>query len=77
MEVFVYQVCDDKLGDAEALTSAAPLPDLRPIDMISALSQGHTFSLDVTRSATGSTAHAAYVLSGVPALIPGAGSARL
>lgn len=45
--------------------------------MISALSQGHTFSLDVTRAATGSSAHADYVLSGVPALIPGAGSARL
>ena len=76
-DVSVAQVCDDKLGDAEVLTSAVPLPDLRPIDMISALSQGHTFSLDVTRAATGSSAHADYVLSGVPALIPGAGSARL
>ena len=53
-DVSVAQVCDDKLGDAEVLTSAVPLPDLRPIDMISALSQGHTFSLDVTRAATGS-----------------------
>ena len=76
-DVSVAQVCDDKLGDAEVLTSAVPLPDLRPIDMISALSQGHTFSLDVMRAATGSSAHADYVLSGVPALIPGAGSARL
>ena len=76
-DVSVAQVCDDKLGDAEVLTSAVPLPDLRPIDMISALSQGHTFSLDVTRAATDSSAHADYVLSGVPALIPGAGSARL
>ena len=76
-DVSVAQVCDDKLGDAEVLTSAVPLPDLKPIDMISALSPGHTFARDVTRAATGSSAHADYVLSGVPALIPGAGSARL
>ncbi|MFR5787254.1 MAG: hypothetical protein ACLUHE_09195 [Christensenellales bacterium] len=59
------------------MTSAVPLPDLRPIDMISALSQGHTFSLDVTRAATGSSAHADYVLSGVPALDFRRRSARL
>lgn len=34
-DVSVAQVCDDKLGDTEVLTSAVPLPDLRLIDMIS------------------------------------------
>ena len=76
-DVSVAQVCDNKLGDTEVSTSAAPLSDLKPIDMIGALSQGHTFSLDVTRAATGANAHADYAFSGVPALIPGAGSARL
>ena len=76
-DVSVAQVCDDKLGAAEVFTSAVPLSDLKPVDMIGVLSQGHSFSVDVTRAATGANAHADYVFSGVPALIPGAGSARL
>ena len=30
-DVSVAQVCDDKLGDAEVLTSAVPLPDRKSV----------------------------------------------
>ena len=76
-DVSVTQKALDALGPAAVSTNAEALSDLKPIDMIEALSQPHTFSVDVTRAASGSNAHADYALSGMPALVPGAGSARL
>ena len=76
-DVSVTQKALDALGPAAVSTNAEALADLKPIDMIEALSQPHTFSVDVTRAASGSNAHADYALSGMPALVPGAGSARL
>ena len=76
-DVSVTQKALDTLGPAAVSTNAEALSDLKPIDMIEALSQPHTFFVDVTRAASGSNAHADYTLSGMPALVPGAGSARL
>ena len=76
-DVRVTQKALDALGPAAVSTNAEALSDLKPIDMIEALSQPHTFSVDVTRAASGSNAYADYALSGMPALVPGAGSARL
>ena len=76
-DVSITQKALDALGPAAVSTNAEALADLKPIDMIEALSQPHTFSVDVTRAASGSNAHADYALSGMPALVPGAGSARL
>ena len=55
-DVSVTQKALDALGPAAVSTNAEALSDLKPIDMIEALSQPHTFSVDVTRAASGSPA---------------------
>ena len=64
-------------GPVAAETDVVPFSGTDAREMIEAVRDVSSISLDVSRASTGSSAHADYTYSGVPALVPGAACASL
>ncbi|MBR5560703.1 MAG: hypothetical protein IKU73_04745, partial [Clostridia bacterium] len=76
-EIRVESLTSDAYGPASAETDVQPVSGLKPAAMTEAVRGMRSFELDVTRAAGGQNAHAEYTLSGMPAVVPGAASARM
>ena len=64
-------------GPAAAETDVVAFESADAREMIETVRDVSTIQLDVSRSTTGTNAHADYTFSGVPALVPGSACARL
>ena len=76
-EVAVSSFASSPYGDAYAQTSQQPLSISDAPEMVKAIRGDRTLSLGIERASTERRADATYTVSGFPALIPGAASARL
>jgi len=76
-EIRVDTLTSDAYGPASARTDVEPVSGLTPSAMNEAVRGVRSFELDVTRAAGGQNAHAEYTLAGMPAVVPGAASARM
>ena len=75
--VLVETAAQSSYGPASAQTNAVSLETTDVREMIEAIRSEGTAALSVSRASRDRHANAAYTFSGVPALVPGAASARL
>ena len=64
-------------GPATVATDAQPVQEIDPAKMTEIVRGPRHVTLDVTRTTGGYNAHGEYTISGAPAVVPGAASARL